>query len=241
MPTGLAVFAPYARAAAEFVRSTLHTVTWRLLLAAQAFGGTLGLFRYLEARGHGASPHLLAARLCHEVPAALFMTLAACAANEAVVRGWPVRRAFALALACAAAASVLVQMQLGSWLGAEPAGSRARLAFALASFVGACLYWGMAILVFLNRRSAARMLAGVRNAELERMRLERRVIDSSLASAEAQIDPPLVLKRLAHIRGLYDTGRPDADEQLEALIADLRDKVARARADGGWSGSALGA
>jgi len=135
----------------------------------------------------------------------------------------------------------LLQTQLGSWLGVEPAGSRARLALTVGSFVGTCLYWGMAMLVFLNRRSAARMLAGVRYAELERMRLERQVIDSSLAAAEAQIDPPLILQRLAHVRSLYDTGAPGADEQLEALIADLRDTVTRARADGGWPGSALGA
>jgi len=67
----------------------------------------------------------------------------------------------------------------------------------------------------------------VRAAELERVGVERRLIESRLAAAQAQIDPERVFRHLAEIRNLYASARPGADERLEALIQELRASVAQ--------------
>ena len=59
------------------------------------------------------------------------------------------------------------------------------------------------------------------------MGVERRLIESRLAAAQAQIDPERVLRHLAEIRNLYASARPGADERLEALIQELRASVAQ--------------
>jgi hypothetical protein len=219
-------WAAYADRARGFVRAVLCLVSWRVLLVAQAFGLTIGLLRWLEFRGHDSQAHLLLTSLSAEVLAALFVPLMALAGDEAVRRGWPVWRAFALAVLCAGTAVVLVQLRVRGWLGVvDPHDPQGRLALAVDMFVDMFTYWGMAVMVFLNRRSAARILAGVRTAELERVQLERRLITSTLAAAEAQIEPGSVLQRLARIRALYEAAKPAADEQLEALIEDLRENV----------------
>ncbi len=103
----------------------------------------------------------------------------------------------------------------------------------LLTLVENALKHGMAMMVFLNGRSAARMLAGVRATELERVQVERRLLSSRVAAAEARIDPGLVLKQLAEIRDSYAAARSAADAQLENLIADLRRSVTQEGARGG--------
>ena len=242
MPDALALLARHARAAASFARATLRAVSWRVLIGAEAFAVSLSVLEWLVDRGRGAHPQLLLAMMSREMLAAPFMILAAFAGNEAVLRGWPVRRAFAVALPCATAATVLCLIPLLGWsgwsgsMGLRPSDPRALVAFGVRACVGVGLYWGLGMLVYLNRQSAARMLAGVRVAELARMRLEQRLIDSRLAAAEAQMDPRLVLERLAHIRGLYDARQPGAEQQLESLIEDLRGKTGQQLAAAGVPG-----
>ena len=97
----------------------------------------------------------------------------------------------------------------------------------LVSFFNVGSYWGVALMVYLNRQSATRLLAGVRRTELERVQAERRLIASDLAAVEAQIAPAEVFRQLESVRDSYEAGNPAADAQLDVLIASLRDKVAR--------------
>ena len=63
--------------------------------------------------------------------------------------------------------------------------------------------WGTALMVYLNRQSARRLLARLRADELERAQAERRLIASRLIATEAQIDPGSVLRQLGEVRDLF--------------------------------------
>lgn len=220
--TGLVASSGRLRSAAGFVTAVLRAVTWRSVIATQALALLIALFTWLETSGwraqHGGLSGFIAQML-----AAVFVMLAGLAGNEAVRRGWPVWRAFVVALLSAASATAVAQPAVYDWLGI--AGSGARLLQGLNTIFDVGVYWGMVLMVYLNRQSAARTLAGVRAVELERARAESRLIASRLAAAEAQIDPGSVLKRLAEVRDLYAAGQPGAEPKLEELIADLRRRV----------------
>ena len=55
----------------------------------------------------------------------------------------------------------------------------------------------LALLVYMNGRAADRMLEGVRGAELRRVQLDQQLVQSRLATAEAQIDPQMLFGALA--------------------------------------------
>ena len=87
----------------------------------------------------------------------------------------------------------------------------------------------LGLLVFMNGRAAERMLEGLRGAELRRVQLDRQLVESRLAMAEAQIDPQMLFGALAQIkRGLEDS-RPEAGKDLDNLIQTLRTALARTR------------
>lgn len=198
-------------------------ITWRALIGTQVLGALFALTPWFEQWGKPTQPNL-ALGLARQGSVALFLMLAALGADQAVRRGWTVWRAFLLALFFASSASALMQ-----WVVTEATGalhSAEDLRTTLMSFVNVGSYWGVALLVFLNRESAARLLAKVRGGELDRAFAERRLIASDLAAVEAQIVPAAVSSQLEQVRDLYEADNPAAETRLDALIASLRDKVA---------------
>lgn len=101
-----------------------------------------------------------------------------------------------------------------------------RWAFLIESF-NTYVYSAFGILVFMNRRMADRILEGVKGAELRRVELERQLIDSRLATAEAQIDPQVLFSALARIKGEFERSAPNAEDDLNQLIQTLRTALAR--------------
>jgi hypothetical protein len=88
----------------------------------------------------------------------------------------------------------------------------------------------LALLVYMNGRAADRMLEGVRSAELRRVQLDRQLVESRLATAEAQIDPQMLFSALAQIKRGLEESQPDAEKNLNELIQKLRDALARTAA-----------
>jgi hypothetical protein len=158
---------------------------------------------------------------------ALLVMLAALAADEAVRRRVPFWCAYPAALLAASGATTIVQWCLQSWPAVAFAGGGRPLAIAVSIGLNVFTLGGLGMLAYTSRQSAARMLQGVRAAELERVGVERRLIESRLAAAQAQIDPERVFRQLAEIRDLFARARPGADERLEALIQELRARVAQ--------------
>jgi sensor histidine kinase YesM len=84
------------------------------------------------------------------------------------------------------------------------------------------------MVIYMNRRTAERMLERVQAAELKRVQLERQLIDSRLAMAEAQVDPQMLFSALAEIRDGFSRSLPNADAKLDELVQHLRSSLARA-------------
>jgi len=215
---------PRADASPPFLRAVWRAVTWKGLLAVQALGLAFAVLWHLR---HGAHPppHDLPAHIASNAVAALFVTLAAVAADEALLRRVRLWCAYPVALFAASGAAAIVQWCLQRWPAVAFAEAGRPLAAAVDIGLGVFTLGGLGMLAYINRQSAERVLQGIRTAELERVRVERRLIDSRLAAAQARIDPEGVFRQLTEIRNLYAGARPGADEKLETLIQGLRASV----------------
>jgi sensor histidine kinase YesM len=71
------------------------------------------------------------------------------------------------------------------------------------------------------------MLEGVRGAELRRVQLDQQLVESRLATAEAQIDPQMLFSALAQIKRGLEQGTPEAEVKLNQLIQTLRTALTR--------------
>jgi hypothetical protein len=146
----------------------------------------------------------------------LLVLLGVLGAEEAERRGVKTRRAFVLALFAACGAIALLRA-------AAPAWATDTIGRVYDGVFEAWTYGGIAMIAYLNRRGAIRMLEGVRTAELNCVQSERYLIDSRLAAFRAQIDQPAFFAAMTEIRNAYDQNLPDAGERLDALILQLRD------------------
>ncbi len=219
--------APAPWRAVDFAAAVGRAVTWRAVVLTQSLGLLFAIIPWLETLGQRPNDYLLF-HLLQEGVGGLCVMLAALAGDEAVRRGWRVWRAFVLVTLCASLASALVQLGLNAVLRmTDPMAGAQRF---LLTFFGVGTWWGTALMVYLNRQSARRVLAGVRAGELARLRAEQRLITSRLAATETQVDPPAIRQRLEQLRNLYAAGSVAADVELERLIMELRERAARGMA-----------
>lgn len=210
-----------------YLRAVATTLTWRHWAVLQALGL---LAIYLTSRETKVFGHLGE----HYVGMVLTVSLLApiaIIADEAVNRGARPRIAYTLAVASTIpVAFVSMALVQGLYLEflpalAGPADGFWKRAFEvtleIANFIA------FAMVVYLNRRTADRLLENFRGAELRRAQLEQQLVISRLATAEAQIDPAKLLAELGRIKRDLELGRADAEEELADLIQALRVAMAR--------------
>jgi len=206
-----------------FAASLWRSFTWRTALATQSLGALFALTEWLE-RGNGTI-RLLVYLLCAQAVTALLVLAAALAGDEAVCRGWKVLRAFSMVVLGASLLNAAGQGLLdAAFSDIAPGHGPASVAN---DFFNVGALWGTALLVYLNRQSAARLLAHLRADDLARAQEERRAVTSRLVAAEARMDTVSVLRRLSTVREQFATAHPGADGNLEDLIAALRASVSR--------------
>jgi sensor histidine kinase YesM len=196
------------------IRVVLRSISWRAVLITQSLAMLFAVTPWLEQWGAPTQPHL-PFELLKESVTALCVMLAAFTADEWVRRGWTILRAFTLTMLVACVAASLTQLRAGHLPGLVDA------------FFGVGAFWAIPMLVYLNRQSAARLLVIVQQGEQRRVQAERRLLESDLAAAQAQINPAAVLQQLSQVRELHAAGDPGAERELELLIADLRNTVTR--------------
>jgi hypothetical protein len=211
--------------AAGLWRAALKELTWRRVLTAQLVGLVVNGLRFLDGWG---PTHNIVARTVFTTVAPFVLVLAALVAAEAVRRGTAPVRAYAGALITSACVTAGLQFVLRQVLGIHPTdGNMASAAVKEWVWIGSdvqtvLLLGGIGLLAFYNHRSVERILQNVRAAELKRVRLENELIESRLATAQAQVDPRTLFESLARIRNLYACSSPEADRALEELIQALR-------------------
>jgi hypothetical protein len=188
--------------------------------------------------GADAPPHRLIGQFVNTALNATLIMFATLCADEAVERGAPARRAYLLAFLVVLVASGTLQWYLRDWFGIRvPQNSLSPIEEQTFNMVVTALdvgiVGGIAMLAYLNRRTANRMLDGVRQVELRRLRQERELIESRLAAAEAKVDPQQLFSALDDIKARYVSAAPDAEARLDELIHQLRGALARTVAPGG--------
>ena len=244
MPIGSAATAATAPNAQPFVLAVLRAVSWKMLLTTQLIGVLVALARSLQQRAADVgmtnhllgyaprvAPHLFNSHFIVTSVGALCVMVAALAADEAMRRGARLGRVYLIALVSASSATAIIQWCLRAWLELDysPSSGIPLVRLVLVA-LDTALLGGLALLAYLNRQSAERMLAGVRSAELERIQVERHLLDSRLATTQAQVDPDSLLRQLGEIRDFYAAARAGADDKLETLIRELRASLSHSAA-----------
>jgi LytS/YehU family sensor histidine kinase len=84
------------------------------------------------------------------------------------------------------------------------------------------LYWGMAAAAWYFIERSARRLAALREAELDRSRLEAQMIEARLQVMQAQVEPHFLFNTLAHIKWLYQTDPLRGRRMLRSFRSYLR-------------------
>jgi hypothetical protein len=90
------------------------------------------------------------------------------------------------------------------------------------SLMEICFTGGLVLLCRVNQHLAGQTLIYIQDLEARRTTVERRLTDSRLAIAEAQVDPAELLHALADIRSDLEHSAEGADDKLDALILKLR-------------------
>jgi hypothetical protein len=215
----------------ESLRAAWQAITWRNMLILQLLGQ---LTVYVDSReepvigswmGHPSVGYVsMALSVMLVVPVALL-------ADQAVRRGAAPWFSYSIAVASTVpvtllATSVTQQVYLSIFgLPLEVPNLLWRSTIAGGFFMD--VYVAFGVLVFTNQRTADRILEHFRNSELERAQLERQLVESRLATAEAQIDPTMLFNQLAEIKLGYAGGEDRAEAQLNELIQTLRTALAR--------------
>jgi hypothetical protein len=205
----------------SFMRQALSGLTWRKVLIMLTVGFSFNLIDLLDGGRPMTAATAIVVALC-----AVGNLLVALGADELVRRGVRLRRVYPFALMSVLLINCAVA-GIGRWhLGnLSPA---VRWLGLLGFGIGNSLWGTFAVFVYVNSRIADRMTQGLRMAEVRRVRLEAELVESRLASAQAQADPQMLFSALAEIRNKLSAAAPDAEEQLDALIQRLRRALARA-------------
>jgi hypothetical protein len=222
-----------------FLSALVRSVTWQRVLAAWLLGFALYLVRNFQNAAPTTPSNFTASGLIITNLGALLVLLAALSADEAIRRG---ARPWLVYLVFLVAASILTavgQWYIRAWLHLYTAVNQPGIPMPIQRtmmiFV-ACdvfMFGGFAMLAFLNRQSAQRILDGVRAAELRRLQLEQQLTESSMAITLAHIDPGTLFESLGEIRALYARSAPQADLKMDELIHRLQDAVTKNNLTGG--------
>jgi hypothetical protein len=78
---------------------------------------------------------------------------------------------------------------------------------------------------YLKHEAEREILAEIRQAEWQRVELDRHRLASSIQMSRAIVDPEWLSAQIEEIRDLYGTGASRAETRLDALIDELRRRV----------------
>jgi hypothetical protein len=213
----------------DWLIATWSRLSWRGVLGTQAIGQLIAFLVTFEWGYFGESIHH---RSLHYVAMAVYVLILpplAIGADEAAGRGAPPRIVYPVLLIgnllTAMAVAWSMQQLYCLWYGISLP-ETVRWNFPEAS-VHLSMYWTIALLAYMNKRAAERMLERVQGAELRRVQLDRQLVESRLATAEAQIDPKMLFSALARIKRGFEECAPEADTGLNELIQALRTALTR--------------
>lgn len=220
-------------AAGRFVRDVLRSLTWRKVLLSQV------LYLFLDVLGAAfvtpSSPSSFVwSRMVIGELQALSILLAIVIAEQAVVRGARPLRAYVLAILAASVFAGSAQFQIRHWLGiytnvdqpGRPMSVR-RTQMVVAGCITAS-YGLLVVLIYLDYQRRERLLRRLRTVQVERARREQSLAESRIARLRSDVDADELMTKLGALQGRFERGDPEAEGELDELIAGLRAKLAPA-------------
>ncbi len=215
----------------ELLCSFGKAINWRAMLILQALGQVA---TFMDSReqpllgswmGHPSAGYVATAL------SVLLLVPIAVVVNEAVRRGAAPKVAYPLAVVSTFPVTFLVttvtqytyMSVFGLASGIPDLFWRTSISMSFHTYI----YAAFGMLIFVNQRIADRMLETFRDGELQRARLERQLVESRLAMAEAQIDPSMLFDQLAQVKLGFAHDQASAEAQLDELIQTLRTALAR--------------
>ena len=218
-------------AAARFVRDVFRGLTWRKLLLSQA------LYLFLQILGaafvNPSTPSSFYwSRMVIGELQALSILLAIVIAEQATVRGARPLRAYVLAIVAASVFAGGAQFQIRHWFGiytnvdqpGRPMSVR-RTQMVVAGCITAS-YGLLVVLIYLDYQRREQLLRRMRTVQLERARREQGLAESRIAELRSEVDADELMTKLGDLQLRFERGDPDAERELDELIAGLRTKLA---------------
>ena len=222
-----------------FGSAALKAASWKLVLGAQAVALAVATARFFEhrsvdvtqlgfllahagsTRAHFPDAHFIVAPL-----AAAFLVVSALAAKEAMRRGASLIMCVLLGVGTASIATAVAQWYIRSLLGGEfaPLAGRPLLTMAVVA-VDVAMLGTLFTVAYLKHDAEREILAEVRQAEWQRVELDRHRLASGIQMSRAMVDPQWLSAQIEEIRDLYGSGAATAETRLDALIDELRRRV----------------
>lgn len=126
--------------------------------------------------------------------------------------------------------SLLTQRVLGLAVGYRASGPDEQFrAFFFRHATHALVIFGLATCVYVSQRWAAHRVGVLRAVQLDHAEMEKRLLDSRLASMQAQVEPGFLRQTLDSVGCMYETDARTADLMMRDLITYLRAAIPRVR------------
>ena len=135
----------------------------------------------------------------------------------------PVILGIAVVVGCALA------LQLNSWLWLQHSVSFGYWIHKLRIVV---LQWGLVAAAYYFIERSAQRAAALREAELERHRIEAQMLEARLQVMQAQVEPHFLFNTLAHVQRLYQTDSARGRSMLDSFCGYLRAALPQMRGNG---------
>lgn len=126
--------------------------------------------------------------------------------------------------------SLLTQRVLGLSVGYRASGPDEQFrAFFFRHATHAFVIFGLATCIYVSHRWAAHRVGVLRAVQLDHAEAEKRLLDSHLASMQAQLEPGVLRQALDGVERMYETDARAADVMLRDLTVYLRAAIPRVR------------
>jgi hypothetical protein len=216
--------------AARFVRDVFRSLTWKKLLLSQLLYGFIDVVGVSFVTA-STPPSFFWSRLIIGELQALSILFAILIAEQATVRGVRQLRAYVLAMVAASVFSGVAQFQirhsLGLYTNVDRPGREMALRRTQMVVVGCfTLSYGLLVmLIYLDYQRRERLLRRMRTVELERARREQGLAESRIAGLRSEVDADELMAKLGDVQQLFERGAPEAERELDDLMASLRAKL----------------
>jgi len=212
------------------MREAARRITWRVafFIVAIAFAFNLVLFVELLPNRDPVPEEFYVSALVIQLIAVFCITFATFIADEWVARGMSRLPAYSTAVVIGSAAAAFLQWHVRAWLQLRVITSMPNvprdvtITQPLFLFADLCIWGGIIVFMYVNRRTANAASARMHAAQVERARTQRRTLESRLQALQARIEPQFLFNTLAQVRELYAGDAAMGGRMLDDLIAYLR-------------------